>query len=163
MARFRRIYGSSPLHLLVLVAMLAVAAAATVGWFARGMDVGAVLAWFAAAIVAHDLVVLPLYSVLDRIAFGRLRPGRVAVAATPYLRIPALLSGLLLLVFFPDIFDLGDVTFHTATGMHKHGYLYAWLITTGALFAISAVTYAIAHVRNRRRVARQAQERRGAR
>jgi hypothetical protein len=146
----RRIYGTDPLHLLALIASFAIAAFAVVGWFGRPADAGAVLVWFASAIVAHDLVLLPLYSLLDMIAFGRRRrragatptSRAPAVSAIPYLRIPALLSGLLLLVFFPQIFELGSSAFHTASGLGQGGYLARWLAATGALFAASGIAYA---------------------
>ncbi|MGA2929580.1 MAG: hypothetical protein ABSG43_27040, partial [Solirubrobacteraceae bacterium] len=96
------------MHLLALLASFAIAGAAVVGWFQRPSEVANVLEWFIAAIVIHDLVLLPLYSLLDRIAFGKPRAGRRTavpslVSPTPYIRIPAILSGLLLLVFFPVI------------------------------------------------------------
>jgi hypothetical protein len=129
-----------------------------VGWFQRPRDVVTVLEWFLAAIVINDLVLLPLYSLLDRIAFARaggrpdgpramttLRP----INATPYLRIPAILSGLLLLVFFPVIFGLGARTELAASGIAESGYLARWLVATGAIFALSGVAYAVAVARAR--------------
>jgi hypothetical protein len=151
--RFRSLYGASPLHLLALLASFAIAAAAVVGWFQRPRDVVNVLEWFAAAIVIHDLVLLPFYSLLDRIALGpvRDRAGRVprpgtavAVNPTPYLRIPAVLSGLLLAVFFPVILGLGSQTELSASGIPESGYLARWLLATGVMFAASGVLYAAA-------------------
>src|SRR5712671_3216417 len=165
-ARFRRLYGASPLHLTALAASLLIAGAAIAGWFASfpGPTVVKILAWFLIAIVAHDLVLLPLYSLLDRIAFGSAR-GRGARAETghvrgiAYVRIPALLSGLLLLVFFPEIFRLGDSTFFAASGFHQRVYLVRYLITCGVLFAVSGLAYAVSvrrasakHLRDRPRV-----------
>jgi hypothetical protein len=159
-ARFRRLYGASPLHLLALVASFGIAGAAVSGWFDRSSDVGAVLVWFVAAIVAHDFVLLPLYSALDWIAFGRRDPDRTdrrSLGARPpaprgvvYVRVPALLSALLLLVFFPEIFKLGSGSFHLASGMGQGVYLARWLAATGALFALSGVAYALALGRRRR-------------
>jgi hypothetical protein len=151
--RFRSLYGAGPLHLLTLVASFAIAGAAVVGWFQRPRDVVNVLEWFAAAIVIHDLVLLPLYSLLDRIAFGGLRkradgerrpvlPG--LVNSTPYLRIPAILSGLLLAVFFPVILGLGEQTELSASGIAESGYLARWLLATGVMFAVSGTAYAVA-------------------
>lgn len=153
MTRLRTLYGAGPLNLLVLLASFAIAAAAVVGWFERPRDVSAVLVWFVAAIVLHDLVLLPLYSLLDRIAFGRSRrtAGRArrrtvlsVVNSTPYLRIPALLSGLLLAVFFPVIFGLGSHTELSASGIAERGYLARWLLASGAMFAVSGVAWAVA-------------------
>ena len=151
--RFRALYGAGPLHLLALLASFAIAGAAVVGWFERPRDVVNVLEWFVAAILIHDLVLLPLYSLLDRIAFdGRSqridRASRTAlrrlVNPTPYLRIPAILSGLLLAVFFPVIFGLGDQTELSASGIPESGYLARWLLATGVIFAVSGIAYAVA-------------------
>ena len=68
----------------------------------------------------------------------RAHPGRWA-----YVRIPALLSGLLFLVFFPEILRLGDRTFYTASGLHQDVYLVRYLLICGVLFALSAVAYAV--------------------
>jgi hypothetical protein len=139
-ARFRSLYGAGPLHLLALLASLTLAGAAAVRWFDSGSDAFNILVWFGGAIVGHDLVLFPLYALLDRIAAGRARrtpPGWV------YVRVPALLSGLLLLVFFPLILGLGSGTFHAASGQRPDVYLGRWLLTSGALFACSALVYAV--------------------
>ena len=149
-ARFRRLYGASPLHLLALVTTMLVAGAAIAGWFQSfpGPTALRVIAWFLAAIVAHDLVALPLYSLLDRIAFGRrglkrLRRASERAPAAPYVRVPALLSGLLLLVFFPEILRLGDRNFFVASGLHQRVFLARYLLTCGVVFAVSALAYAV--------------------
>lgn len=154
--RFRAGYGAGPLHLLTLLASFAIAGAAVAGWFERPGDVETVLVWFAAAIVIHDLVLLPLYSLLDRIAFRRWAEPRKGaqhmanarrVNPTPYIRIPAILSGLLLLVFFPVIFGLGAQTELAASGIAESGYLARWLLATGVMFAVSGASYAVAAAR----------------
>ncbi len=165
--RFRGLYGAGPLHLLALLASFAIAAAAVIGWFERPRVVVNVLEWFVAAIVIHDLVLLPLYSLMDRIAFGGLgkRGVRAQHAAapelvnpTPYLRIPAILSGLLLAAFFPVIFGLGDQTELSASGIAESGYLARWLLATGVLFAVSGVVYACAVARAAARAGSMAPE-----
>jgi uncharacterized membrane protein (GlpM family) len=155
--RFRALYGAGPLHLLALLASFAVVAAAIVGWFQRPGDVRAVLVWFVAAIVLHDLVLLPLYSLLDRVAFDRVAFGRrrrvrsealpQRISPTPYIRIPAILSGLLFAVFFPVIVGFGAETELSASGITESGYLARWLLVTGILFALSGIAYAVALVR----------------
>ena len=157
MARFRRLYGASPLHLLALAASMAIAAAAVAGWFASfpGPTAVKILEWFAAAVVVHDLVLLPLYSLLDRLAFGAVRARRAAppagrVPGLVYLRVPVLLSGLLFLVFFPEILRLGDRTFLVASGFHQRVFLTRYLLTSGALFALSGLAYALSLARARR-------------
>ncbi|MDQ6804997.1 MAG: hypothetical protein M3065_08495, partial [Actinomycetota bacterium] len=120
-SRFRALYGAGPLNLLVLLLSFVVAGLAVMGWLQRPKDVVTIIEWFAAAVLLHDLVAVPLYTLLDRIVFGWLRRpaddasargrGRTvlgAINSTPYLRVPAMLSGLLLLVFFPVIFGLGS-------------------------------------------------------
>lgn len=155
----RALYGAGPLNLLVLVASFAITGAAVAGWFQRPRDIVTVLEWFAAAIVLHDLVALPLYSLLDRVAHGSVRLGVRAVRGslpalvnpTPYLRIPAILSGLLLLVFFPVVFGFGSAAEHSASGIAESGYLVRWLLATGVIFAGAATAYAVALARARRR------------
>jgi hypothetical protein len=154
--RFRAAYGAEPLHLLALVASFAIAGAAVVGWFQRPRDLDSVLEWFAAAIVVHDLVLLPLYSLLDRIAVWILRrrtgqPHRERRAGrvdpTAYLRIPAILSALLFAVFFPVIVGLGSATELSASGIAERGYLTRWLLATSVMFTVSGLSYAVAVAR----------------
>ncbi len=142
MSRIRARYGAGPGHLLLLVASFAIAAAAIVGWFQRRNDLENVLIWFVAAILLHDLVLLPLYSLLDRLTIGRLPTRSVA-----YVRVPAIVSGLLLLVLFPTILGYGARSERHASGIVEHGYLFRWLVLSGALFALSGLAYALAHVR----------------
>jgi hypothetical protein len=155
-ARFRRLYGENPLHLLTLTAAMLIAGAAIAGWFDAfpGPTAVKILEWFVVAIVAHDLVGLPLYSLLDRIAFGPFGEGRAGpaperVPGFVYVRVPALLSGLLLLVFFPAVLRLGDSAFFTASGFHQRVFLARYLITCGALFGLSALAYAVSRARGR--------------
>ena len=140
--RLARAYGAGPLHLLSHVAALALAAYAFTRIFAGGQPWNVVL-WFAGALVVHDLVAFPLYTALDRLARGRrTRP------SINYVRVPALLSGVALLVFAPLILGLGDGRYERATALSQDVYLGRWLLLCGALFAGSALLYA---VRARRR------------
>jgi hypothetical protein len=154
MRRFRELYGAGPLHLIALAASFAVAGAAVVRWFDSGSDVINILVWFGVAIIGHDLVLLPLYSLLDRVASG---PARVRVAArepawgAAYLRIPAVLSLLLFAAFFPLILGTGKSTYHAASGHDPNGYLERWLIATAAVFFCSGLAYAVRLARHRRR------------
>jgi len=112
MRRFRYEYGSGPLHALGLAASFALTGYAVLR-IAGGPSPLSVLLWFVAAIVAHDLVLLPLYSSIDRIGARVLRPARSPRAISPlnHVRVPALLSGLMLLVWFPLVLGLSDPTF----------------------------------------------------
>ncbi|MFK0043550.1 hypothetical protein ACIQU4_05510 [Streptomyces sp. NPDC090741] len=160
---FRRRYGASPLHLLLVLASFALALYAGVRLF-EGDTVG-VAVWFVGAALLHDLVLLPLYSVTDRamqLLFTRGRDGdqerpapRVSVN---YVRVPAFVSGVLLLVWWPLV--LGQVGHYTAaTALPADGFLARWLLITAALFAASAAVLIVrtrTRTRNRNRPQRQA-------
>jgi len=163
--QFRRLYGADPLHLLSFVAGGLISGAAVYGWFDSFVtsDSIRILIWFLGAAIAHDLVLLPIYSVLDRGALLGLRvhslhPPSDPPAAPPhhrppgwvYLRIPALFSGLIALVFFPEALRLGNTTFQIASGMTQDVYLSRLLLTCGAAFALSGLAYAISAGRRRR-------------
>ena len=66
------------------------------------------------------------------------RPGNRA-----YVRVPALLSALLLIVFAPLIFRADTPTFIATTGFAPPDYLARWLLATAAMFALSAAAYAL--------------------
>jgi hypothetical protein len=145
--RFRAAYGASPLHLLAAIAAFAIAGYA----FFRIAEAPSALgtfAWFAAAIVLHDVLAFPLYSALNLVA-GRAvlgggeepSPGRVS--ALNHLRIPAVLSGFALLLFFPEILGLDSTDYMRDTGLSGDVFLGRWLGLTGALFAGSALLYAV--------------------
>ena len=127
-------YGASPLHLLAHLAVLPLAAWALLQ-VADRPDGARILVWLALSAVVHDLVLLPFYGLLDRV--GR----RAAGPAVNYVRAPALLSGLLLLVFFPVISGKGEPSFTRASGLTYDGYLARWLLITAALFALSGAIY----------------------
>ena len=155
MSFLRRRYGASPLHLLAHAAAFVIAAYAFAQGF-RGGKVVNFVAWFFGAAVLHDLVFFPLYSGLDRLAHHatRHRGRKHEVAVVNYVRVPALISGLLLLIYFPLILGLVDRTYFHASGQHLEGYTRNWLLITAALFTGSAVLYAIRvrrHVRRRQR------------
>jgi hypothetical protein len=138
-------------RLVLLLVSFAVAGAATVGWFQRSFDVGAVLVWFGAAIVVHDLVLLPAYSVVDRAVAGFV--GRLVA----FVRVPLILSGLLLIVFFPLIFRVGSGTYRAASGQDVGAYLGRWLIATAVLFLGSGLVWAARALVTRRRGAGRGQ------
>ncbi|HET7327780.1 MAG TPA: hypothetical protein VFJ14_10915 [Nocardioidaceae bacterium] len=143
-------YGGNPLHLLAMLACFALAGYAGV----RLLDAGAVgvAVWFVGAVIAHDLVLFPLYAVADRSVQGVLRHRAGPLPAVPwinYLRVPVLLSALALLVYFPLILRLTDI-YEGVTAMPVSVYLGRWLLLTGALFAVSALAFALRLRRHRR-------------
>ena len=134
MSGFRRRYGASPLHALAHLAAFALAGFAVLQ-LVDARAAGGLLLWFVAAVVLHDLVLLPAYAGLDRVA------QRMGGAGVNYLRVPAGLSGLLLLVYFPLI--LGRSTADARGGERSAGAGLPgrWLLISGVLFAGSAVLY----------------------
>src|ERR1700691_3462513 len=64
-SRIRRWYGAHPLHLLALLAAFALAGYAVRAVIAAGQFRGFAI-WFAVAIVGHDLLLFPLYSLADQ-------------------------------------------------------------------------------------------------
>jgi hypothetical protein len=84
---------------------------------------------------------------LGVIAAGVLVPrtgrSRVRIAALNHLRAPALLSGLLLLVWFPLVADKGERSFMRVSGLSKDVYFERWLLITAVLFAGSALLFVL--------------------
>jgi hypothetical protein len=114
-------------------------AAYAVAQIVRGGSVVNFAVWFGGAAVLHDLVLLPGYSVLDRVTGHRRERAPQRVPLVNYIRAPALISGLLLLIYFPLILGLSADNYFAATGHHLHGYLGHWLEITAILFAGSAL------------------------
>lgn len=141
----RRWYGEGPLHLLLMVSSFALAGYAGVRLLDG--DTLLILVWFVGAALVHDLVLLPLYSAADRalrVPFSR-SPGLVN-----FVRVPLLLSGLLLLMWFPLITRHAE-RYEPASGMSPDRFLGNWLLITAALFAVSASWLVARTVRARRR------------
>jgi hypothetical protein len=143
MRRQLRWYGASPLHLLALLACFGLAGYAAARLI-PSRPVG-VIVWFLGAIIGHDLLLVPLYSLTDRSAMAAIRHREPQLPVTPwinYVRVPAALSGLLLLVWFPLILRLRS-PYHASTGLSADPYVWHWLALTGALFLLSAVAFAL--------------------
>ncbi|MFF2198289.1 hypothetical protein [Streptomyces sp. NPDC058157] len=144
-AGFRRRYGSSPLHLLVLLASFALACYAGVRLL-EGDTLG-VAVWFVGAALLHDLVLLPLYALADLAAQRLLGHGAADGVRAPrpgvnHVRVPAFVSGVLLLVYWPLV--LGRVDHFTlSTGLPSDVFLGRWLLITACLFAASAAVLAV--------------------
>jgi hypothetical protein len=148
--RYRAFYGSNPWHLLLMLA-----AFATFGYVIVTVTPAAlwnpkmwwksIAIWFVAAVILHDFVLFPLYAVADRILAipvgGRRR--EPAVPVLNYVRIPALVSGLTLLVFWPGIVEQGAPTYVAATGQTQSPFLGRWLLLCAVAFVLSAVLYAV--------------------
>ena len=144
MKRFEEVYGASPWHLAGIVGCLVVSGYAAVR-LASLPSADSVAAWFAGAIVGHDLVLVPLYSLAGVGLVVLTRRARLI----NHVRVPALLSALLLLTWFPLVLGLSEDRFRNATGRSTDVYLTRWLVVTGALFGVSALVYLVRRLRGR--------------
>ena len=160
MVGFRRVYGSNPVHLLAHIGVFFIAGWAISQILGAGFAINWV-AWFLGAALLHDLVLLPLYSTFDR--------GLIATVGTPgapigddpdqprrpsplnYLRVPAAVSGILLLVYWPLILGYASKNYRHDTGHALAGYTRNWLLICAGLFLFSALIYAVRVVRSRPR------------
>ncbi len=153
MRGFRRLYGANPLHLIGHLAQFVVA-----GWAINQILGGGTvvnwIAWFLGAALLHDLVLLPLYSLADRrlVNNGGNRAARAARRRTwvNYIRVPAAVAGILLLVYFPVILGYSSTNYRNDTGHSLAGYTRNWLLITAGLFFGSALTYVVRSMRRRR-------------
>ncbi|MEW2545099.1 hypothetical protein AB0910_04840 [Streptomyces sp. NPDC047002] len=157
-ARFRRIYGESPLHLALLAASFAVCGYAALRWLPY--DWFSIGVWFVGAAVLHDLVLVPLYAGVDwalHRAFGTAADSAPR-GAVNHVRVPAFVSLLLLLVYWPLI--LRDSPHYTvSTRLSDTVFLGRWLLITAALFTASALWYAAGLWRAHRRAHTSGKER----
>jgi hypothetical protein len=137
MATLRRRYGASPLHLIAHLLALAVAIYAISKVlhprYSRGLNY---LVWLLGGAVLHDFVLAPALAVVDRIV--RALPRR----AVNHVRFPAVVSGAMLLVYWPLILVRADGNYVRSTGHHVEGFATRWLLITAGLFLASAVVYA---------------------
>ncbi|MEW1657590.1 MULTISPECIES: hypothetical protein [unclassified Streptomyces] len=138
-------YGGSLWHLLLVLCSFALTCYAGFQLL-QGNPLGIAI-WFVGAALLHDLVFLPLYTVTDR-ALQTLfhkrrgetaaRPSRPVTGRLNYLRVPAFVALLLLLVWYPLI--LRRVPGFTGyTTLPADVFWGRWLLITAALFALSAV------------------------
>ena len=151
MTGFRRLYGSHPLHLIGHLVMFFVA-----GWAINQILGGGNainwLAWFIGAALLHDLVLLPVYSLVDRglergthrrslrAAHADREPSRSPVN---YIRVPAAIAGILLLVYFPVILGYSSTNFRNDTGHALTGSARNWLLVSAGLFICSGLVYLV--------------------
>ncbi len=156
MKGFRRLYGDGPLHLLVLLACFALSA------YAASRTVGdpaalRIAAWFLGAAIVFDLVLSPLLALADRLMLAvrgghdRARGGSGRVSPVNYVRVPVLLSGLLLLVYAPVIFRRSEEPYRAASGLDQEPFLGRWVAITAVIFVVAALAYAVAVLQARRR------------
>src|ERR1039457_2934900 len=89
MGRLLRWYGASPLHLLAMLACFGLAGYAAVRLVS--FNALGVVVWFLGAVVGHDLLLMPLYSLADRSVMAAIRHREPPLPATGwinYVRVP---------------------------------------------------------------------------
>jgi hypothetical protein len=111
-------------------------------------------AWFVGSAIGHDLVLFPLYAGLDAVLVLLLRryPAWATLGGVSWLNhlwAPAVISGLLLLVWSPLILRL-PTAFHAASGLPAQPFLPHWLAVTAALLLLSAAAL-VARITTKRR------------
>lgn len=145
---FRRLYGAAWWHLLALLGCFALSAYAV----SRLLDDLPVLVrigiWFVGEAVVWDLVLGPALAGADRVLRRVLRG-----PALNYVRVPALVSLLLLTVWLPVILQRSEGVFRTKAGLTQDPFLGRWLALTAVLFAGSALAFALSRRRARGRAA----------
>lgn len=163
MSVFRRLYGDHVLHLIVLVAALALGAY-TVS--VLGVDQlfnprvwwQSIAVWFAVAVIGHDLILFPLYALADRLLpRGRRRADVDESRRVPivnYVRLPTLATALTFAMFLPGIIEQGAFTYTAATGLTQEPYLARWLLLVAGFYLTSAVCYLVRSLTTRTRPAR---------
>lgn len=150
---FRRVIGAGPLHFLALLAGLAFAGYLV--WTVLPAPEGLrILIWVAGAAVIHDLIVWPLYALADRAARAlqsRVPRGLPTVPWINHIRVPVVLSAMMLVVSWPLVIRHSEASYHLASGLTEHPFLGRWLLLSGSTFAASAVVYATRMIRAARR------------
>lgn len=141
---FRRRYGGSPLHLVGMVASLALAgfAGLTLKQALGTSKTIAVAVWLIGAAVTHDMILFPIYTLLDK-AGTKLVARPLRTSAINFIRLPALLSSLLFLVYVPLVGGFSGPTYESITGLPVSVYFGRWLLLTGAMFGVSGALYAV--------------------
>jgi hypothetical protein len=142
---FRRHYGAGPIHLLSLLACFAFSGYIVNAMYHEG-DGKRILLWFVGAAILHDLVLFPLYALADRSAGwvnARRRPKALPVVPwINYVRVPAVISLILLAISFPLVLKLSDPAYQAATGLTQAPFEARYLLVVAVLFGVSAVLYA---------------------
>ena len=143
---FRCRYGANPLHLAAHLVVFAIAAFAIVR-IASGAGLVKLIGLYVGFVIAHDLVFMPVYSGLDRAVRAMLARVSVRssarVPAINHIRAPAVISGVLLIIYAPLISGKADAGYFQASGHHLEGYLRNWLLISVILFVGSGLIYAL--------------------
>ena len=151
----RRLYGERLLHLMLVLAALALG-----GYVILTLAVDqpfnpkvwwqSIAVWFAVAIIGHDLVLFPLYAIAERLIPTHAGPDHrvrhLSVRSVPivnYIRMPSMATGLTLILFLPGIIEQGAPTYQAATGLTQAPYLSRWLLLTAGFYLVSALAFGV--------------------
>ncbi|HWE56345.1 MAG TPA: hypothetical protein VG435_12595 [Acidimicrobiales bacterium] len=141
---FARHYGASPGHLVLLLLCFALAGyvASLVAQVPQGLRIAV---WFVGAAIVHDMILWPLYTLADRVAV-RLHPAvkdrrAPLVPWVNHVRVPVVLSGILLAISFPLVLGWSNPAYRTASGLSPSPYTDRWLVITAVLAALSLLVY----------------------
>lgn len=135
-------YGRSPIHLLGVIFCYSLVTYAAIKLFST-VSLWIALA-FPAGIALHDFLLFPMYRkanhALSKYQLKRERQGKTTVLWINHVRVPVVISFLLLLCYFPIILRLANER-PLYTGLSQDTYLYRWLLVTVALAAGSALAF----------------------
>ncbi len=141
----RRLYGASPLHLFAHLVVFAIVAFALDRIFSGG-HVKELLIWYLGLAIGHDLVFVPAYTGLDRVVRATVArlplPTVRRVPVINHLRAPAVISALLLIIYFPLIAHQNAGWFFEVSGHQLTHYARNWLLINAVLFLGSGLIYA---------------------
>ena len=150
--RFVQLYGAKPWHLLSLLACFAVTGYAVSRLFGDSAALIRIAIWFVGAAVVWDLVVGPALALGDSALRPVTRRVRVrGVSPLNYVRFPALLSLLLLMMWTPLIFQRSEQIYQKKSGLLQDPYLERWAAVAGVLLLLGAVAFAVSVLRAGRR------------
>lgn len=149
--RFARLYGASRWQLVALLGCFALSGY-TVSRLYGDAALFRIVVWFVGAAIVWDLVLGPLFALADRLLrpLASTRLSARGVAPLNFVRVPALLSALMFMVFAPAILKRTEDIFALKAGLSQDMYLGRWVALTAAAFAFSAVCYLVAVARARR-------------
>lgn len=137
--RLRGAYGEGPLHLVGHLAFFAITAYVVVQ-LADAPSALTILLWIVGAALIHDLVLVPVYAAADRALRGALP--RLRTPIVNHVRFVGVVSGTLLIVWFPVMFGKADGNIERNAGLTPDDYLIRWLAVTAGLAVLSTLAYA---------------------
>lgn len=147
---FRTLYGEPWWHLAALLTSFALCGYAMARLLAG--DWWGVVQWAVGAALVHDLVAVPLYGGADWLLHRAVRAGRprspYRIAVVNHIRVPAFVSLVLLLVYWPLVSMDSGAQYRSATLLDPGVFRTRWLVITGVLFGLSGLHLAFSRWRD---------------